>query len=79
MIEIKIKLPILNYKLIYFSDHPLKNDSMKFVQYDQCKSLTPCPGFKREKCFTKIINLSQDIEMIFNNLKKIQNMKITRQ
>jgi lipid II:glycine glycyltransferase (peptidoglycan interpeptide bridge formation enzyme) len=78
MLEIKIELPLLNYTINYYSEHPALTDRLKFVQYSQCKSTADYYGFIKQKCFTKIIDLSRKQEDIFSNYKKNTKYEINR-
>jgi lipid II:glycine glycyltransferase (peptidoglycan interpeptide bridge formation enzyme) len=78
LIKIRIKLPLLIYKIVLFANQPNKMDFWKFVEFAQCKSRSAYFGFIREKCFTKIINLSQKKEGIFDKFKKNTRYEINK-
>lgn len=78
MVVIKIKSLFLNYKLNFFSSNPSRKDIVKFIQYSQCQSRSEFYGFKREKCFTKIIDISQNNDEIFRKFKKNTKYEINR-
>ncbi len=78
MIDVKVKTRFIDYRVIFFANCPFQRDLAKFVQYNQCKSTSDFFGFKRERCFTKVIDLTRKAEEIFRDFKKNTRYEINR-
>lgn len=70
MLQINKKKFIFNIKEIWFQDNPYDVKNCDAVIFRACKNKLDVPGFKREEFTTLTIDLSQDLENIWNNMDK---------
>jgi hypothetical protein len=64
-----MKSRLISYKLVFFADRPCPKDFIKLAQYNYCTKRSGLFGFKREKCFTKFIDLSPKKEEILTKFR----------
>ena len=65
-------------KIIWFASELETSDMFKFTLYKQSSLTKNKLGFKRVPFYTLVINLKEDIELIFKNIKKNTRYKINR-
>ena len=74
MLTINKNILMIKIKEIHFSDSPYDINSCDFVKFCYCKNKINKEGFRRQKEITSVIDLTQDLDTIWNNM----NRKSTR-
>jgi len=71
---------ILRYiiKNVHFSDHPFDIEDCDAVKFSNCKRNINAKGFHKQKEFTSIIDLTQDLETIWQRMNKNTTSSIKR-
>jgi len=69
---------LFKIKEIYFAERPFDVDDCDSVTFFDCTENVEIPGFTCAKKFTAIIDLNQDLEVIFSNFGKHNRQKIRR-
>lgn len=57
-------------KEVYFSDYPFDIDGCDVLKFLFCKNKAEIDGFTHQKKFTLIVDLTQDLDTIWRNIKK---------
>ena len=70
MLEIKRKRYIFKTKEIWFSDYPFDVEGYDSVIFRACKNKVNMKGFTREEFTTLVIDLTQDLDLIWKNMSK---------
>jgi lipid II:glycine glycyltransferase (peptidoglycan interpeptide bridge formation enzyme) len=70
MLEIDRKRYIFKTKEIWFSDYPFDVKGYASVTFLACKNKVDIKGFTREEFTTLIIDLTQDLDVIWENMNK---------
>ena len=72
MITIDKKILIFDVKEAHFSDKPVDIDNCDYLKFCYCKNKVDVKGFTRKKQYTIIIDLTQDLDTIWQNMDKKQ-------
>jgi len=64
---IKKKIFMFNVKEVYFSENPFDIEGCDFVNFPYCKNKVEAKGFFCYKKFTSILDLTQDLDTIWQN------------
>jgi hypothetical protein len=73
------KVSIFNLLNIYFADHPLTTiPYYDILTYHTYKNWGEIKGYEKSKKFTSIINLNQDIDVIWNRITRQHKRHIRR-
>ncbi len=78
MLIIEKKLLLFKSKEIHFAEHPFDVDGCDFVKFADCRKEVDDEGFIREKSFTSITDLTEDLEILFDNFGKHNRKQIKR-
>ena len=70
MLTVNKKILMFEIKEIHFSDIPYDINSCDYVKFCYCKNKISKDGFKRQKEITSVIDLTQDLDTIWNNMNK---------
>lgn len=70
MIEIESKKLIFKIKDIYFSDYPCDVSTCDYVMFHDCRENFPNSDFKIFNTITSIIDLSKNIDIIWQNIDR---------
>ena len=70
MLEIEGKIHIFKTKEIWFSDYPFDIKGYDSVTFRACKNKVDLNGFTREEFTTLVIDLTQDLDVIWKNMNK---------
>jgi len=70
MLEIEIKGHIFKYKEIWFADYPHDVKGCTSVTFRECKNKVDIAGFTRQEHTTLVIDLTQDLDIIWKNMGK---------
>ncbi len=57
-------------KEIYFADYPYDVDGCATVTFNFCRNKIDLPGFSRQEETTLVIDLTQDLDALWKNMKK---------
>ena len=57
-------------KEVYFSDYPFDVEGCDYLKFLFCKNKAEIDGFTHQKKFTLIVDLTQDLDTIWCNIKK---------
>jgi len=66
MLIIDKKILTFNIKEIHFSDYPMDVEDCDFINFKYCKNMVNVKGFTCKKEATSIIDLTQDLDAIWN-------------
>lgn len=69
MLEIEKKVYIFKYKEIWFADCPYDVKGYDSVMFRECKNKVDIAGFTRWENTTLVIDLTQDLDVIWHNMK----------
>ena len=69
-LEIEKKRYIFKTKAIWFSDYPFDVEGYDSVTFHACKTKVNMEGFTREEFTTLVIDLTQDLDVIWKNMSK---------
>ncbi|HEC81817.1 MAG TPA: peptidoglycan bridge formation glycyltransferase FemA/FemB family protein [Thermoplasmatales archaeon] len=72
MIILNKKILTFNIKEVHLSDHPFDINNCDYLKFHYCKKKTDIKGFTRKKELTSIIDLTQDLETIWQNMDRKQ-------
>ena len=72
MLVIDKKILTFNTKEVHFSDGPFDIDDCDFLKFCYCKNIVDVKGFTRKKEYTIVIDLTQDLGTIWQNMDKKQ-------
>jgi len=78
MITVDRKIFNFNVKEVYCSDYPFDIDGCDFLKYPFCKNKAEIDGFTSQKKFTLIIDLTQSLDTIWQNMGKHCRKHINR-
>jgi len=70
MLEIDRKIFMFRTKEICFADYPYDIDGYATVTFEVCPNKVDIPGFSRREGTTLVIDLTQDLDTIWRNMKK---------
>lgn len=70
MLAIDKKILTFDIKEVHFSDHPHDIDDCDFLNFCYCKNKADVKGFTRKKEFTIVMDLTQDLDAIWQNMDK---------
>ena len=70
MLEIDSKIFMFRTREIYFADYPYDVSGYATVTFEVCPNKVDVPGFSRREGTTSVIDLTQDLDAIWKNLKK---------
>jgi len=70
MLEIDSKIYMFRTKEIYFADYPYDVGGYATVTFEVCPHKVDMPGFSRRGGTTLVIDLTQDLDTIWENMKK---------
>ena len=70
MLEIEKEIYIFKTKEIWFSDYPFDVTGYDTVTFRACKNKVDIKGFTREEFTTLVIDLTQDLDMIWKNMER---------
>jgi len=70
MLVVDKKILKYNIREVHFSDFPYDIDGCDFLKFHFCKNKINAKGFTRQKKFTSVIDLTQDLETIWRNMDK---------
>jgi len=70
MLAIDKKILTCNTKDIHFSDYPYDTEGCDALKFHYCEKKVNVNGFTRQEEFTSIIDLTQDLETILQNMNK---------
>lgn len=70
MLEIERKILFLKTKHIWFSEFPFDIEGYDSVLFRACKNKVDAEGFNRTEFHTLVIDLTQDIDIIWKNMSK---------
>jgi len=70
MLEIDSKIYMFRTREIYFADCPYDIDGYATVTFEVCPNKVDVPGFSRRGGTTLVIDLTQDLDTIWRNMKK---------
>lgn len=70
MLQIERKIYIFRTKEIWFSDYPFDVEGYDGVTFLACKNKVDREGFTREEFTTLVIDLTQDLDVIWENMSK---------
>jgi len=70
MIITEKKILAYNIKEVHFSDYPYDIENCDFLKFHYCKEKDNTKGFICQKKFTSIIDLTQDLDIIWQNMDK---------
>lgn len=70
MLEIEKKKYIFTTKEIWFSNYPFDVKGYDSVTFRACKNKVDIEGFTRKKFTTLVIDLTQDLDVIWKNMSK---------
>jgi lipid II:glycine glycyltransferase (peptidoglycan interpeptide bridge formation enzyme) len=68
MLSIDKKVLTFDIKEVHFSDHPHDIDDCDFLNFRYCKNKVDVKGFTRKKEFTMVVDLTQDLNTIWQNM-----------
>jgi lipid II:glycine glycyltransferase (peptidoglycan interpeptide bridge formation enzyme) len=68
MIIIDKKILIFNVREVHFSDRPFDIENCDFLNFRYCKNELSVKGFTRQKELTNVIDLTQDLDTIWNKM-----------
>jgi len=68
MLSIDKKILIFNIREVHFSDKPFDIDDCDFLDFRLCKNEVNVKGFTCKKKFTIVIDLTQDLDTIWQNM-----------
>ena len=72
MIVLDKKILVFHSKEVHFSDYPFDIDNCDYLKFHFCKKKADVKGFKRQNQFTSIIDLTQDLDTIWQNMDRKQ-------
>jgi len=78
MIVLDKKILTFNIKDAHFSDYPYDIDGCDFLNFHYCKNKINTNGFNRQKELTLIIDLTQNLDTIWQNINKDTRKRIKR-
>jgi len=78
MLTIDKKILIFNVREIHFSDRPFDIENCDFLNFRYCKNKVDVKGFTRKKEFTIVVDLTQDLDTIWQNMSKKVRYKVKR-
>ena len=78
MLNIDKKILMFNIREVHFSEYPFDMDDCDFLKFNYCKNKVDVEGFTRKNQYTIIIDLTQDLDTIFKNMKKEVRYKINK-
>ena len=78
MLILERKLFIFDTKTVYFCDYPSDVDGCDAVTFICCKNEVDVKGFVRRRDFTAVINLTQDLDLLWRNMDKTTRYQIRR-
>ena len=70
MLVIDKKILMFNIKEVYFSDCPVDIEDCDFIRFRYCKDKVDVKGFNRHESITSVIDLTQDLETIWQKMDK---------
>ena len=70
MLAVDKKIFIFSSKTIHFCDHPYDVDGCDVVNFADCGNKVDVKGFTRRESFTSIIDLTQDLDVLWRNMDK---------
>jgi len=70
MLAIGKKILTFNIKDVHFSDYPYDVEGCDALKFHYCRKKVNANGFTRQEEFTSIIDLTQDLETILQNMNK---------
>jgi len=70
VLEINRKIFIFKTKEVLFSEFPYEIDDYHSVFFRSCKNKVDLPGFEREDFTTLVIDLSSELDKIWENMQK---------
>jgi hypothetical protein len=75
MLEIDRDLYSFRRKDIWFSNRPYDIDGYQGVVFYSCKDKVDAPGFRRKEFTTIVIDLTQDLDTLWNNIDRQSSRK----
>jgi len=78
MLIIDKKILMFDIKNIYFSDYPYDIKDCDYLNFHYCKNKVKLDGFNCKKELTIVIDLTKDLETIWNNIDKNIRYEIKR-
>lgn len=78
MLELKRKIYNFNIKDIWWADEPYDVDNCASVTFHASKSRGDIKGFSREEFTTLVIDLTQELDQIWNNMNKYNRRDINK-
>ncbi|MCJ7572547.1 MAG: aminoacyltransferase [Candidatus Thermoplasmatota archaeon] len=66
------KILMFNIREVHFSDIPYDMDDCDFLKFQYCKNKVDVKGFTRKKELTIVIDLTQNLDTIWQNMDKKQ-------
>jgi len=70
MLILERKLFIFDTKTVYFCDYPSDVEGCDVVTFIGCKNEVDAKGFVRKRNFTAVINLTQDLDLLWRNMDR---------
>jgi len=70
MLMIDKRILMFDIKEVHFSDYPFDIEGCDFLKFHGCKNKGNFKGFSCQKEFTSIIDLTQDLDTIWQNMDK---------
>ena len=79
MLTVDKKILMFNVREVHFSDYPYDIENCDFLNFEYCKNQTNVKGFRRKKKYTAVIDLTQDLDTIWQNMdRKSSRYRINR-
>ena len=78
MLEIKQQKFVFTIKEIWFSVYPFDVNGCHMATFMDCKNKTAANGFEREEFTTLVIDLTRDLDEIWENMNSSCRYKINR-
>jgi len=72
MIILDKKILAFNVKEVHLSDQPFDIDDCDYLRFHYCKKKVDAEGFTRQKELTLVIDLTQDLDTIWQNMNRKQ-------
>jgi len=70
MLAVDKKVLMFKHREVHFSNQPHDIKNCDYLKFHYCKKRVNIDGFKRKKEFTSVIDLTQDLDTIWNNFDK---------
>lgn len=70
MLAVDKKVLMFKHREVHFSNQPHDIKNCDYLRFHSCKKRVNIDGFKRKKGFTSVIDLTQDLDTIWNNFDK---------